>query len=148
METKERKFSKSPRNSLNLLKPQMLLSPKFILLYSLLFFIYINFKLSLLKNFIKYAKWLTSRSEEDRINAKKSKEMAQEISELELRIWYEDSVFKKVSQLEYSEKLARKRYELFLENSLQQKPSPESEDKPDDENEIKNEPLFKIKLKP
>lgn len=81
------------------------------------------------------------------MNEKKAKKMAQEISELELRMWYDESVFKKVSQLEYSEKLARDRYGTFLENNLGQKPS-EPEDKPkDDGNETTNEPLFKIKLK-
>lgn len=74
--------------------------------------------------------------------------MAQEVSELELRMWYDESVFKKVSQLEYSEKLARDRYETFLENDLKQKPSSEFENEPkDDENKTTNEPLFKIKLK-
>ncbi|MFH1288788.1 MAG: hypothetical protein ABII25_08865 [bacterium] len=72
---------------------------------------------------------------------------AQEINEIELKMWYEDSVFRKVSEIEYSEKLARSKYEIFLRKSLKQKPPTEPEDEPDGENEIINEPLFRIKLK-
>lgn len=135
-------------------------SLKFVLLYFVIFFIYLNFKLSLFLRFVNYGKRL-AESEEVKKDYKRSldvKKRAQEISVIELKMWYEDSVFRKVSGIEFSEQLARNKYELFLEKNdkfiseapvkkgiTKQNVSQTKVNKDEDDNDDK--PLFTIKMK-
>ncbi|MEW6088450.1 MAG: hypothetical protein AB1498_09120 [bacterium] len=135
-------------------------SLKFFLLYLVVFFIYLNFKLSLFFRFIQFGRKLSNKKDNLSYKLKKEiKKKAQEASEIELKMWYEDSIFKKVSQIEYSEKLARAKYEIFLEQEMKkvyaikennkkdkiEKQDKAAEEEKDTENSAK--PLFTIKMK-
>ncbi|MBI5416383.1 hypothetical protein HZA55_00310 [Candidatus Poribacteria bacterium] len=69
-----------------------------VLYYTIGFFIYFNIKVALFFAFFKYGKDLIRR----RKNAIKVKKM----TEAELREWYEKSVFKKISKIEYNKEMA------------------------------------------
>ncbi|MDD5771834.1 MAG: hypothetical protein PHX78_00025 [bacterium] len=112
--------------------------------------------------FTRYGNKLAN-SEEAKKDYKKRldiKKRLKEVSDIELQMWYEDSVFRRVSGIEYSRNIALAKYELFLEKDdkyltdipgkktvhiNKQKEIPAKND--DDDYGINNEPLFKIKFK-
>lgn len=135
-------------------------SLKFILLYFVAFFIYLSFKLSLFMRFVNYGKKLADSDDAKKDYKKRQeiKKIVNEISDIELRMWYEDSVFKKVSGIEYSRHIAITKYEIFLEKNdkyiyhkpLTKKPDirneiPQKDTADDEDND--NKPLFTIKYK-
>lgn len=69
-----------------------------VLYYTIGFFIYFNIKVALFFAFFKYGKDLIRR----RKNAIKVKKM----TEAELHEWYDKSIFKKVSKIEYNKEMA------------------------------------------
>ncbi len=71
-----------------------------VLIYTLGFFIYFNIKVVLFFAFFNHAKKIVRQKNNP--NTKKT-----EISEAKLREWFENSTFKKISKIEYSEELAR-----------------------------------------
>ena len=133
-------------------------SLKFVLLYFVIFFIYLSFKLTLFMRFTRYGNKLAN-SEDSKKNYKKSleiKRLIEEISDIELKMWYEDSVFSKVSGIAYSRRIALAKYEMFLQKDenfaseiaknkggLKEK-TPVKKD--DEEDDTDKQPLFKIQF--
>jgi hypothetical protein len=110
--------------------------------------------------FVNYGKKL-AESEEAKIDYKKSleiKKICQEISVIELEMWYEDSIFRKVSGIEFNEHIARTKYELYLSKNYKHisdtlitnnpdKPKNIYKTNTEVENEDADKPLFTIKFK-
>ncbi|MBI5207334.1 MAG: hypothetical protein HY934_06020 [Candidatus Firestonebacteria bacterium] len=87
----------------------MALDPEVILFYTIGFFIYFNIKVALFLVFFKSAKKIMKKG--------KRTDKKAELSDEELRKWYENSTFKRISKIEYSEdmvKLMRTIYESNL----------------------------------